>query len=189
MNLRDKGGVTWMHYENQSSLAASGFEFGRGLSYSTFEFTTDKPKLVANTAELKRYHPQYYADRSSRNCPVQVFIKVKNTGPVASAVVVLGFVRSNHTDAPRNGELAGFARVHHLAPGDSTTVPIGIPPQVLSLVDEHGVESLRPGAYTLQFGVEGGSEGIPVTVQLQLEGEQQVIFDMPAARSRDAARL
>jgi hypothetical protein len=29
MNLRDKGGVTWMHYENQSALALSGFEFGR----------------------------------------------------------------------------------------------------------------------------------------------------------------
>ena len=57
--------------------------------------------------------------------------------------------------------------------------------QVLSLVDEHGVESIRPGAYTLRFGVEGGTEGTPETVQLQLESAQQVIFDMPAARARD----
>lgn len=177
-----------MHYENQSALAESGFVFGRGLSYSTFQFTATTSKLVGQTAELKRYHPQYYADRSSRNCPLQVRIEVKNTGPVAAAVVVLGFVHSNHTDAPRNGELAGFARVHELSPGDSTAVSIGIPPQVLSLVDEHGVESLRPGAYTLRFGMEDGTEGTPVTVQLQLEGEQEVIFDMPAARARDDAR-
>ena len=176
-----------MHYENQSALAESGFVFGRGLSYSTFQFTTTKSKLVAQTAELKRYHPQYYVDRSSRNCPLQVLIEVKNTGSVASAVVVLGFVHSNHADAPRNGELAGFARVQ-LSPGDSTTVSIGIPPQVLSLVDEHGVESLRPGAYMLRFGMEDGTDGTPVTVQLQLEGEQEVIFDMPAARARDDAR-
>ena len=59
---------------------------------------------------------------------------------------------------------------------------------MLSLVDEHGVESIRPGAYTLRFGMEDGTEGTPVTVQLQLEGEQEVIFDMPAARARDDAR-
>ena len=33
-----------------------------------------------------------------------------------------------------------------------------VPPQVLSLVDKEGVETIRPGEYNIQFGVEGAAE-------------------------------
>ena len=179
--LKSNGGVTYMHYE-----AEPAYEFGRGLSYTKFEFSCPTKLLHGVTGQLLQYHPEYYRDRSAERSPLQVPVTVKNTGSRASSVVVLGFVSSNHTDAPRNKELFGYERVADVQPGASVTIQIGVPPQVLTLVDVHGVERLLPGEFLLEVGVRGSAEGEPASAKLVLSGEPLVVFSMPEARQRAA---
>jgi hypothetical protein len=185
--LREKGGVTYMHW---SETMEGGFEFGTGLSYTSFKFTIATAAVVglkADTAALLAYHPQYYEDRGADNSPLQLPVVVQNTGGAASAVTVLVFLRSKHVDAPRNGELCGYHRIASLAPGASTTVKVGIPPQVLTLVDARGVERLVPGEYSLAAGHAAGAEVVPATTKLTLAGEPKVVFSLPDARKLSAA--
>jgi hypothetical protein len=108
--LKSNGGVTYMHE------AEPAYEFGRGLSYTKFEFSCQTKLLHGVTGQLLQYHPEYYLDHSAERSPLQVPVTVKNTGSRASSVVVLGFVSSNHTGAPRNKELFGYERVADVQP-------------------------------------------------------------------------
>jgi hypothetical protein len=126
-------------------------------------------------------------------------VKVTNTGAVASAVVVLGFIKANstdpsHADAPLMGELFDFVRVEMLAAGASTTVKLAMSPTVLSMVDRRGVQRILPGNYTVSFGVPGAAEAIEGVHQLEeatstltVTGEVQVLFSLPDARAQHAA--
>jgi len=204
LGLRDKGGITYMHYGGVPQFA-----FGHGLSYTTFSFETATGSgggdsggggggagaATTDTAALASGHEDYY--RSGGALPSggaqSNVVTVTNTGDVTSDAVVLGFVSSNHTDAPANKELFDFARVAQLAPGASATVVLTLPTPVLALVDSDGAEWVRPGAYHLEFGVRGAAEcAAPgcklATATLLVTGEPLQLGSPPAALVQQAAK-
>ena len=89
---------------------------------------------------------------------------------------MLGFVSSDHEDAPINKELFDFARVGPLQPGESTIVHLSLPASVLSIVNKDGEEYILPGNYNIEFGVKGSAEGIPAAAQLTLKGAPKEMF-------------
>jgi beta-glucosidase-like glycosyl hydrolase len=198
MGLMEKGGITYKHYTGTPT-----FVFGHGLSFTTFTFehvSTFGSRHVVSAAALAADDRRFYrgrhlagadafAARSASSAPAAAYdIKVTNTGSVASAVVVLGFLNSSHANAPVNTELFDFARVPMLAAGASTTVTLAMTPSVLATTDVNGVQSILPGTYTVRFGVEGAAETQTASATLIVQGEY-TLFNLPAARSTHKANM
>lgn len=140
MGLRELGGVTYRYFEGTPL-----WHFGFGLSYTEFAF--QGASLVARVAvtEMERH--------------VACFpVNVSNVGRSTSDVVVLGFISSNHTDAPRNPKLFDFAREASLYPGELRRVSL-CAGEAVKLVDSSGVERVLPGTYQITVGVRGGVGG------------------------------
>lgn len=111
-------------------------------------------------------------------------INVTNTGSIVASVSVLGFVsatgsvRAADVDAPLK-ELFDFERLADMTPGESRVVQLSIPPAVLSLTDQQGVETIRGGMYKIEVGVEGAAEGRVATASLEVLGDDVVLFSLP----------
>jgi beta-D-xylosidase 4 len=171
MSLRDHGGITYMHYDKKPV-----FPFGFGLSYSKFEFRAVEDSVRCTTVSLAAHHLDYLATAGEEQSPCALHVQATNTGMVPSDIVILGFLRSTHADAPRNKELFGFVREVAMIPREARTVLLSVPAQVLSLVDEDGSEHLRSGRYTLEVGVEGSAEMVPTRATLEVEGADVELF-------------
>lgn len=110
-------------------------------------------------------------------------VNVTNTGRRAGDCVVLGFVqRADRAPTDPIRKLFGFERVH-LAAGETKTVWITAPPEVLAHVSQHGRQQLLPGRYVARIGDASSSVQVP----FQLSGSAQVLFDLPQIRARYAA--
>jgi len=174
MNLRDNGGVTYRYY-----TGAPLWEFGFGLSYTTFNYSIEESETtkVVTVDSLYAVHPEYYRTAGKiPNAPAQYTVLVTNTGKVESDNVVLGFVSSTDPDAPLK-ELFGYARVH-LSPGEKTIVYFTVPPQVISLVNDQGEEEIRPGLYQISIG----DPLQYVHAVLKVVGEPKMILSLPKAK-------
>lgn len=112
--------------------------------------------------------------------PLVYTVTVTNTGAVASDVVVLGFLTNPpELQAAPKKELFNFARLRLVVPGQTRTVRLSVPAQVLSQVDELGTEWLVEGEYGVHFGVRGSAEGEVARSRLVLSGEARAVFTMP----------
>ncbi|HEY0504776.1 MAG TPA: glycoside hydrolase family 3 C-terminal domain-containing protein [Lysobacter sp.] len=114
------------------------FAFGHGLSYTTFDYSG----LALDRA------------RASAQQPVNVSVKVKNSGQRAGDEVVQLYLAA--LDAKRERarkELRGFQRVH-LQPGEERTVTFAITPSIdLRTWDEQrDAYAVDPGTYEVQVG-------------------------------------
>jgi beta-glucosidase-like glycosyl hydrolase len=202
MDLRSQGGITYQY----TTAGDITYGFGFGLSFSSFKFETLTKMATTSTEHMRVQHvagarataaASHYdtsATGFAPDLPTYV-IKVTNTGSVASDVSVLGFVtatgsvRGVDTDAPLK-ELFDFERLADLAPGESRTVQLSIPPAVLSLTDADGVETVRAGEYVVQVGVEGAAEGSVARASLTVAGADAVLFSMPVVPpSKNRGRL
>jgi beta-D-xylosidase 4 len=171
MSLRDRGGITYMHYDKQPV-----FSFGFGLSYSQFEFRAVEDIVHCTTKSLAAHHSDYLASAGDEPSPCALHVQAVNIGTVSSDIIILGFLRSTHADAPRNKELFGFVREAAMLPQEARTVLLSVPAQVLSLVDVDGTEHLRAGQYTLEVGVEGSAEMVPTQATLEVDGADVELF-------------
>jgi beta-glucosidase len=106
------------------------YRFGDGLSYTKFRYAN-----LAVAPDLKT-----------------ITVEVQNSGPRAGDEVVQVYVvpRNPPATAPHLW-LAAFARVP-LAPGERRTVSLSLPPEALTLVDEHGQRRPLTGAVDIAVG-------------------------------------
>lgn len=124
------------------------YPFGFGLSYTTFNFSNLKAKVVKEQIELQ--------------------VTVKNTGKVAGKEVAQVYLRApkGQLEKPVQ-ELKGFAKTRSLKPGESETLTIRIPVRLLASFDEAGSRwLLESGTYT--FAVGSSSRDIALTAPLKL---------------------
>ena len=168
-DLQADGGLTYRYYNNKYGKPI--FEFGHGLSYSSFEYEwATAPKASTSVAELKTTAGQGCYDCSS----LQFGVKVTNTGPMAGDAVVLGFVAPSGATATTSGRaLFDFGRVS-LATNASAVLTLRMDTgckQAVSYVDDNGVRWVGAGTYTVTVG----DLLSPASVELTVSGTSAMI--------------
>ena len=141
LDLRGAGGVTYRYFEGTPL-----WPFGYGLSYSNIAFVAGVDAVVHTTVAT--------AGRQ----PICFKVTVHNKGGLVTDVVVLGFMESDHADAPRNSKLADFVRASAVQVGEQRVVELCVG-QALPLVNEQGHERVLEGEYRVIVGVKGGVGG------------------------------
>ena len=128
------------------------FPFGFGLSYTSFEYSglSVMPRKVAGDS------------------PVEVSLKVKNTGSRAGAEVVQLYVHDGHAKIDRPlRELKGFRRVE-LKAGETKTVQFTLDRAALSYWSPEKKDwTADPGTFEIQVGAS--SRDIRLRAPLELE--------------------
>ncbi len=125
------------------------FEFGDGLSYTTFGYSglrLSARKLKAGDA-------------------LTVKVSVKNTGKVAGDEVAEVYLTPPETNVSAVRELVGFKRVH-LEAGESRRLSFVVDARGLSQVDEGGARHVESGEYGVRVAgsqVGGVAEAFAVT--------------------------
>jgi beta-glucosidase len=129
---------------------APQYEFGHGLSYTSFAYSELKLDKLA-------WGPQE---------PAQASVRVTNTGQRAGKEVVQLYVTALVSRlAPPSRRLRRFAKVH-LEPGESRTLRFTLEPADFSYYDEQGKLVLDPGSFEVAVGslrqavtISGGAAG------------------------------
>jgi beta-glucosidase len=112
------------------------FEFGYGLSYTTFEYSN----LMLSSEKFKK--------------SLSVSVDVKNTGEVAGREIVQLYLTapSGSLDKPAE-ELKGFVKTKLLAPGESQTLTFELTPRSLASFDTASSSWVAAaGDYTVRIG-------------------------------------
>lgn len=127
----------WMSRSHYVDMPATPlFEFGHGLSYTTFTYANLRisPKQIRPAGE------------------VEVSVEVTNTGPREGAEVVQLYLDDviSSVSTPVK-ELKGFEKVW-LKPGETRTVRFRLTPEHLSLLDEHLEPVVEPGLFEVMVG-------------------------------------
>jgi hypothetical protein len=135
MSMRDPPGRTYKFY-----TGTPVFEFGSGLSYTTFSFVwSELPE--GSTDEGLTLSCRELIGRGQ----VDYRVKVTNVGRTAGGVSALAFVSSEVKGGPLK-ELFGFQKVF-LEPGESAELIFAAYSRVFHLVDSQGERTLTPGRY------------------------------------------
>jgi len=116
--------------------AAPLYEFGHGLSYTTFEYAglRIEPKTISPNGE------------------VRVSAEVRNTGRLAGEEVVQLYIHDVLASVTRPvKELRGFEKIA-LNPGESRTVRFTLTADDLSLLDQNLRRVVEPGAFRVMIG-------------------------------------
>jgi len=126
------------------------YEFGFGLSYTTFEYSnlTILPKEINNQGE------------------VEIRVDVKNTGAVKGDEVVQLYINDviSSTSRPVK-ELKGYEKIS-LEPGEKKTVKLKLLPEDLSLFDRDMNFVVEPGTFEVMVGSS--------SMDIKLKGEFEV---------------
>jgi len=112
------------------------YEFGYGLSYTSFEYSDFK--IAEKTIK--------------QNGTAHVSVKVKNTGKVAGDEVVQLYIRDLITSVYRPViELKGFKKIS-LQPGENKEVSFELPPDELMMLDRSMKWIVEPGTFRVMIG-------------------------------------
>lgn len=126
------------------------FEFGHGLSYTTFEFSN---------LEIK-------PDKISSQGAAIIRLEVENTGDRAGDEVVQLYINDIVASVTRPvKELKGFERIY-LQPGEQRTVEFRLPMESLAFYDKKMECNVEPGIFKVMVGESSGD--------ILLEGEFEV---------------
>ena len=127
------------------------YEFGYGLSYTTFDYS----------------NLQIFPDEINPEGEAQITLDIKNTGGIKGEEVVqlyLNDVISSVTTPVR--ELKGFSRIS-LDPGETKTVRFKLQPEDLALFDKNLKEVVEPGIFEVMVG--SSSQDIRLTGKLEVK--------------------
>lgn len=119
-----------------NSATQPQFQFGTGLSYTTFGYSdlVVSPKSVA------------------ANGPVTVSVKVTNTGNRAGKETAILFVRDEVASlSPPGKRVKRFAKIY-LDPGQSRTLTFTLNREDLSFIGENNKPIVEPGDFTVMIG-------------------------------------
>jgi beta-glucosidase len=112
------------------------FEFGHGLSYTTFAYSDLRPG----------------SSTTGREDTQTVEVTVTNTGDRAGQHTVLLFVRQHYASlTPAVRRLRGFRKID-LAPGASQTVRFELTGEDLTFIGRNGAPLLEPGLFDAMVG-------------------------------------
>jgi beta-glucosidase-like glycosyl hydrolase len=141
------------------------WEFGFGLSYTTFNMTWEG-EVAPLVMDLRKN-----SEKSEKSVEFRVW--VTNTGSVAGDEVVLAFITRQKGQQGPLKQLFGFQRVH-LRPGESKEVFFTLPANALAIPT--GGKELRriviPGNYHVEIGVGEGK----LRRSLQVLGEKPLMM-------------
>ncbi len=150
--------------QGQSDAVGPLFEFGEGLSYTTFEYS-----------DLTVEDTTWTTDALARGDSLSVSVTVENTGDRAGKDVVQLYVRDLVASlTPAVKELRRFAKVD-LAPGDSRTLRFRLGREDLGFIDHEGRSIVEPGAFNLEVDT--------LEQSLQVTGDPLSSDPAPALRS------
>jgi len=155
--MTDAPGRTYRYYKGTPL-----WEFGYGLSYTTFSLEWTNPDGGIPTLLHNAYQGQ----------AVQYNVTVTNTGKIAGDEVVLAFFKPQTPNDPLIKQLFGFQRVH-LDPNQSVKLSFTMNSSTLKVADERGNVVTRPGVYVIEF-TNGVEERL--TSKVDVVGET-VLFD------------
>ena len=128
------------------------FEFGFGLSYTTFNYSWSNQSTtsIMSIESIIRTN-----DEENKLRMVSYRVNVTNTGSILGDDVVLAYITppstSFHDPSPPLKRLFGFQRVR-LDVGQTTQVVFPLVPQSLLTVGRDGSKWLEPGAYRIIIG-------------------------------------
>lgn len=127
------------------------YEFGYGLSYTTFEYS----------------NLQILPNEINTNGEVQVSFDVKNTGKVKGEEVAQLYINDiiSSITTPIK-ELKGFSKIS-LKPGETKTVKLKLLPEDLALFDRNMNEVVEPGVFDIMIG--SSSEDIRLKGKLDVK--------------------
>jgi beta-glucosidase len=111
------------------------FEFGYGLSYTTFTYSNFKLPKEACIGDH-----------------VKLSVDVTNKGTVDGDEIVQLYLAVNNAPVPVPiRTLKGFTKVF-LKAGETKTVEMYLNPEDFSIIDERGIRKVIPGSYTMSIG-------------------------------------
>ena len=178
MSLRSGDGVTYMHYRGTPL-----WEYGFGLSYTTFSANVAAASLTATTGALAEAYGRYYSASGLTADPLaSLVVRVQNTGSLASDVVVLIFATRVSAPAPAANasvplrQLAGFERTARVTPGERRSVTVGLTPLALCRVDSGGNQWAEPSEWLLAATVDGVTM---VNTTLSITGNRHQLLSWP----------
>ena len=153
MGLRSDGGLTYQHYDG--TYGEPLWTFGDGMSYSDIAVKAHAtPPASVTTAALA-------------HAPLTFAVEVTNSVGPAACHSVLGFISSDHPEAPRNHKLFDFARVN-LGPHESSIATVRLSADTASLVKGDGSKWLLPGSFRIEVGSTNATlqlTGQPIMVE------------------------
>jgi len=146
------------------------YEFGYGLSYTTFEYSN----LTLGSEKFKD--------------PLSVTVNVKNSGNIAGREVVQLYLSAPSGDLDKPvAELKGFTKTRLLQPGESQTLRFELRARNLASFDPASSSWLaEAGRYTIKIGAS--SRDIRRTGSFDLDGDLVVKKESKALESPTAIR-
>jgi len=132
---------------------AALYQFGYGLSYTHFEYTSGKLSTKALQA----------------GNPLTICAEVKNIGDRDGDETVEIYLLAKHVAGAPLRTLVGFEKVH-LRKDETGAIQITITPRQLSLVASDGSRAVQPGDYELYIGGAQPSHDTGVFLPFRIEG-------------------
>lgn len=136
------------------------YEFGYGLSYTTFKYSNIKTKAVNKV-----------------NTPVVVTAEIQNTGKYSGAEVAQLYVKNN-SNPDEVWSLKGFKKLT-LKKGEKKIVQFILKPGDFSIINQHGERIINPGDFTIYIGGKQparlATNGETISKKITLTGERSLL--------------
>jgi beta-glucosidase len=145
------------------------YEFGFGLTYTTFEYSTVKAKFTNPTVDLTRFPPKKPllpgGNPSLWDVIAQVRAEITNTGGMGASEIAQLYVGIPYEGTPVK-QLRGFEK-KYIEPGESIQVIFDLTRKDLSVWDIVAQDWLLPKG-EFQFHVGASSKDLPLKTSLAL---------------------